>query len=58
MPDYLDGAPKANKHAIHTTANLFVCQVCHYPTTQVADTVAFLASDRAGHLSGIVVNLG
>ena len=25
---------------------------------QVADTVAFLASDRASHLSGIVVNLG
>jgi NAD(P)-dependent dehydrogenase (short-subunit alcohol dehydrogenase family) len=25
---------------------------------QVADTVAFLASDRASHLSGTVVNLG
>jgi NAD(P)-dependent dehydrogenase (short-subunit alcohol dehydrogenase family) len=25
---------------------------------QVADTVAFLASDRAGQLSGVVLNLG
>ena len=34
MPDYVDGTPKANKHDIHNTTNAFVCQTCHYPTTQ------------------------
>ena len=43
MPDYAEGAPKANKHDIHSTTNQFACQVCHYPTTQATDTIASTA---------------
>ena len=40
--------PKANKHDIHNTTNAFVCQICHYPTTQLTDTIA----DTTLHVNG------
>jgi predicted CxxxxCH...CXXCH cytochrome family protein len=38
-PAYVDGTPKANKHAIHITTNGFACQICHYTVTTDGTTI-------------------